>query len=164
MHPVNLKAQLIMKKLVVFVAFIALVIGCSKDKFQTKPQIKIKKYNNREIGLNAPLVVTLEITDKEGDVDDSLFVFRQRLNVNRPSASVPFRYDIPSFPDKPTAEVEVVFPYSTSLVAGLSRIEISNTNPRQYEKDTLVLKFIVKDKAGNVSDTATSDRIIVTRN
>jgi len=153
-----------MKKILLIIAIaLTAMIACNKDKFQTKPQVKVKDYNSKEIGLNVPLVITLEVTDKEGDVDDSLFVIRQRLNIKNTAPVATYKFDVPAFPDKSTAEFQINFPFSTSLVAGLNRIQIPNTDPRKYEIDTLIFKFVVKDKAGNVSDTATSDRIYVKR-
>lgn len=36
-------------------------------------------------------------------------------------------------------------------------------NPTQKESDTLVVKFLVRDKGGNKSDTVTSEEIVVIR-
>jgi len=152
-----------MKKNFIVAIALTAIIACNKDKFQTKPQVKVKDYNSKEIALNAPLVITLEVTDKEGDVDDSIFVIRQRLNIKNTVPPTTYKFDVPAFPDKTTAEFQISFPFATSLVAGLGRIQIPNTDPRKYETDTMVFKFVVKDKAGNVSDTATSDKIYVKR-
>lgn len=152
-----------MKKTFLVTFALAAIVACNKDKFQTKPQIRIKEYNSKEIPLNAPLVITLEVTDKEGDVDDSLFVIRQRLNIKNTAPVATYKFDVPAFPDKATAEFQISFPFATSLVAGLNRIPIPNTDPRKFETDTLLFKFVVKDKAGNISDTVTSDRIYVKR-
>ena len=49
---------------------VVVAIACNKDKFQTKPTISVKSINGNFIPLNASLVITLDCTDKEGDVQD----------------------------------------------------------------------------------------------
>ena len=44
------------------------------------------------------LTIKIEFTDKEGDVSDTLFMIRQRLNVNGPKTLLPSPYKLPDFP------------------------------------------------------------------
>ena len=55
------------------------LIACDKDKFQTKPTISIKSMTGDYIPLNASLGITLECTDKEGDVQDSIIIIKQMI-------------------------------------------------------------------------------------
>jgi hypothetical protein len=142
-----------------FVAFIA----CSKDKFQTKPQLKFKSKNTAEVAQNGTLRITLEYTDKEGDVDDSLLMVRERLNQRGPVILPASPYLIPKFPDITKGEFEITLTYQFGLIFGLSLIRIPGSNPARNEPDTLNLKFVARDKAGNKSDTLTVSNIIVIR-
>jgi hypothetical protein len=141
---------------------LAVIVSCDKDKFETVPQVRIKSTTGREIPASGALKVTLEVTDKQGDVDDSLYIFRERLNQRGVSRRL-LPYKIPEFPDKPSVEVEIVLDYATELTLALSAINVPGSVPPKRETDTLRLKFIVKDKAGNWSDTAVLNDIYVAR-
>jgi hypothetical protein len=60
----------------VLTVLVLLALACNKDKFQTKPTISIKSMNTEFVPLNGTLVITLECTDKEGDVQDSVIIIR----------------------------------------------------------------------------------------
>ena len=139
------------------------VIGCNKDKFQTKPTITLKSVNNEIIQQNGSLVVELEVTDKEGDVQDSVIVIKNRLN-KRVVATLrdTLRFKYPSFPETPKTRVVVTIDYQNILSAILPPT-IPGSMPPQRELDTLQVKFAVRDNAGNVSDTLTIPTIYVVR-
>ena len=63
-------------------SIVLLSLACSKDKFGTTPTLRVKSINGNLIppGQNSGLVVNLEFTDKEGDVNDTLYVRKIRLN------------------------------------------------------------------------------------
>ena len=142
--------------------FLIVFLSCGKDKFQTIPHLKYKSKNTDVVPLNGNLRVTLIYTDKEGDVSDSLIIVRNRLNTRSQVILPPSPYKIPSFPDATKGEFEVNFRYNFDLIVGLPPIRITGSNPIQYEPDTMTLKFVARDKAGNKSDTA-STVVIVNR-
>lgn len=141
---------------------LGILVACGKDKFETKPQLTLKSVNNSEVPFNGNLVVNIEFTDKEGDVTDSIYVLRQRLNSRQPVAPPALEYAIPDFPDRSKGEFEINIGY-LNLVNGMSSIRIPGTNPSQFETDSLVLKFVARDKEGNLSDTLTINDIFVER-
>lgn len=151
----------------IFISLLCLLfviaIGCGKDKFQTKPTISIKSLSADFIPLNGSLVVTLECTDKEGDVQDSVILIKRRLN-KRVVATIrdTLRYKFPVFPSTPRTEILLTLDYQ-SILSAQNPPFIPGSNPAQRELDTLQLKFAVKDKAGNVSDTITSEQVRVFR-
>lgn len=143
--------------------FFVTALGCNKDKFQTKPTISIKSLSGDFIPLNGSLVVTLECTDKEGDVQDSVIVIKKRLN-KRVVATLrdTLRFKFPVFPATPRTELLITLDYQNILSAQNPPF-IPGSSPAQRELDTLILRMAVKDKAGNVSDTITSAQIQVFR-
>ena len=147
--------------LFVLTAFFVIVVACNKDKFLTKPTIKIKSLNTEFVPLNGNLIITLECTDKEGDVQDSVIIIKRRLN-RRVVTTLrdTLRYKFPQFPNTPRTEVIATLDYQTILSAQ-SPPNIPGTN--QKELDTLILKLAVRDRAGHTSDTITTNRIIVFR-
>jgi hypothetical protein len=116
------------------------------------------------IPINGALKVVIEFTDKEGDVDDSLFIKKRRINL-RTTTTIrdSLRFKIPSFPDKTKGEMEVVLDYQ-SILSAINPPNIPGSNPPQKESDTLTLKFAVRDKQGNASDSLDLGTIIVLRN
>jgi hypothetical protein len=150
-----------MKRILAF-CVVVLMVACSKDKYETKPTLKIKETNGNMIPVNGTLKVTLEYTDKEGDVTDSVIVVRTRLNKKNNAIAPVAPYPIPSFPGATKAEIDVYLEYQFGLVFGLPPINIPGTTPQAYETDTLDIKFVVRDKEGNKSDTATT-RVYVQR-
>lgn len=141
--------------------FIILAISCGKDKFLTKPTISIKSLNTEYVPLNGSLIITLECTDKEGDVQDSVIIIKRRLN-RRVVITLrdTLRYQFPIFPNTPRTEIVATLDYQTILSAQ-NPPNIPGTN--QKELDTLILKLAVRDRAGHTSDTITSKQIIVFR-
>ena len=152
-----------MKKIFSFSAVVLLLVACDKGKFETKPQIRLKSINTRELQRFANLKIVLEFTDKEGDVSDTLFFFRQRLNINGPLTAITSPYLIPNFPNTPQGEIEINLEYANQVVVGIEEIRIPGTNPSENEPDTMLYKIVVGDKAGNYSDTLTLDQVIVER-
>lgn len=153
-----------MKYRLIIAPFILLIIiaACNKDKFTTKPQLKIKSVSTDVVPVGGSVRYTLEFTDKEGDVNDSLFVKKVRLNRNVvPTNLDSFWTTIPSFPKNTQGEFLVDLNYQTILSA-LSPPSVPG-NPQKKESDTLVIKFLARDKEGNKSDTVTSQQIVVLR-
>ena len=141
-----------------FISFV--VFGCGKGKFETVPKLKFKSQSTDVVAVNGTYNVRLEYTDKEGDVSDSLIIVRQRLNKNGPVTPAPSPYKIPNFPNTQKGEFEVDFRYSLDLTFNIPRIRVIGSNPVQYEPDTMLLKFVARDKAGNKSDTAATNVIV----
>jgi hypothetical protein len=133
-------------------AGMVMLAACNKSSFQTKPQIKIKSISGNVVPLNGGMTIIFEYTDKEGDVSDSLFMEKVRINQRTATLLRPkVTLDIPDFPKAVKGEFEVNLEYQAHLLA------TSNTT----ENDSLFLKFAVRDKAGNVSDTLTSELIVI---
>ena len=152
-----------MKLLIVFATLALLLAACGKDKFQTTPQLKIKSVSTKHLAFNESLSVLLEFTDKEGDVSDSFFIVRQRLNLHNPLTMPPLPYPLPQYPKAQKGEIEVNLDFQTGVILALEPIRIPGSNPEQNEPDTMILKFVAKDKGGHYSDTATVDNLIVER-
>lgn len=152
-------------KLSLFVISLILLvaIACNKDKFQTKPTISVKSINGNFIPLNGTFVITLECTDKEGDVQDSVIIIKKRLN-RRVVATIrdTLRYKFPVFPTNTKTQVQATLDYQ-SILSALNPPTIPGSSPPQKEVDTLILRMAVRDNAGHTSDTINSPTIYVYR-
>ena len=57
-----------MRQFLILILICCFIVACSKDTFETRPTIKIKEVSSEVIPLNGNLDITLEYTDKEGDL------------------------------------------------------------------------------------------------
>lgn len=144
-----------MKKLFLIGAVVVLFLACSKDKFQTKPQISIKAYSNksREVTPNQNLDITFSYTDKEGDIGTGrLLYYPTRLNIiplaNGDKYLDSVIYQIPDLPDYDKGDINFAMRWN-------------DFHKSDTENDTLLIKFQVEDRAGNRSDTISSDVLVV---
>lgn len=141
----------------------AVLFACNKDKFQTKPQLTIKSVSSDVIPFNGSIRFRIEFTDKEGDVQDSFLVKKVRLNQRVvPTNLDSFWAQIPDFPNTSKGEIFVDLPYQ-AILSATNPPNIPGSTPPAKESDTLVVKFLARDNAGNKSDTITSKQIVVQR-
>ena len=143
------------KILVTLIAFCFLV-ACTKDKYTTKPQLKYKSVNTRVLNRNQTLTFSLEVTDLQGDLQDSLWI--QEIVRNCPAGGGTSRYKIPDFTAVKNFKGDVEICYSYGLNLGCPAI----IEPRcQNRNDSATYRFWIQDKAKNTSDTITSDEVVI---
>ena len=139
-------------------------ISCGKDNFETKPQLEYLSRNTDIVNPGQPLRLNIEFRDKEGDVSDTLFIVRQRLNRKGPVQLPASFYQIPDFPKTDKGEFEITLDYSQQLTTGLTAIPIPGSGtPAKKEVDTLRIKIVARDLGGNKSDTLVVDNVYVIR-
>ena len=151
-----------MRVILIILTVTLIFLACSKDDFETKPQIEIKSASPKVVPQNGNMIVDLNFTDKEGDLD-AVYIWKVRLNkLKRPTVrdSIPPRL-IPEFPKNQKGELELNLTYQDHLLSAQSPRRDPITG--RLEPDTLNMKFVVKDKAGNVSDTAFLNNIVILR-
>ncbi|MEO6328557.1 MAG: hypothetical protein ABIO55_06485 [Ginsengibacter sp.] len=142
-----------MRKTFLFSLLILLLSGCKKDKFTTAPQLKYKSANTTTLGRFQTLSLTLSFTDAEGDIANTLTVLKiVKRCPNGSDGSFVQPYTVPSFPAAKNQQGDIIVSYSYNDVNPLC-------SPRN---DTAIFKFVLKDKADHISDTAVSQPIIIT--
>ncbi|MBI2729331.1 MAG: hypothetical protein HYX40_01010 [Sphingobacteriales bacterium] len=150
-------------KVLLIILVVAAVVACKKDKLDTVPKIKVKSLNTTEVPVNGTLRVTLEFADKEGDLQDTIFVKKIRLNKNAvPTIRDSFPLQMPDFPANTRGEITLDLNYQ-AILSAINPPTIPGSNPPQKEPDTLILKFSIRDLAKHLSDTATSSQLRVIR-
>jgi len=145
-------------------AGILLMLACGKDKPETKPSIKIKSVSADVIPNGGSLYVELEFADKEGDINDTLYILKKRLN-KKEVATIrdSIARKVPDFPARSRGTIELTLDYSNYLVSAQSPPVVTPGPPPTYEPDTVKMSFVIKDKANNKSDTVTIPRLIIIR-
>ncbi|MEO5594695.1 MAG: hypothetical protein ABIR15_10405 [Chitinophagaceae bacterium] len=153
-----------MKKLLIAGFVLIVLLACNKDKFQTKPQIQLKSISATVVPINGDLNITLTYTDKEGDISDTLFIKKERLN-KTVVATIrdSIKYKIPDFPNYDKGEIGLALDYENNLKSAITPPPIPGSNPSKPQPDTLNIKIWIHDKAGNVSDTVSTGQVVIIR-
>jgi hypothetical protein len=145
------------------VFLMALIIAsCEKTSFDTKPALKFVNADSYDLSQGDYLSLNLRLTDKEGDISDTLWIRAFTRACSRPNPFPPFFYRIPEVPEKTNLDAEV----NIRFIVG--QIDPSappwNINLCIGIPDTTFFQFWMRDKAGNFSDTIEIDRPIIIRN
>lgn len=143
----------------IFVSLLGMffLAACKKDKYTTKPQLTFKNVNTTRLDHNQTITFTFQVTDKEGDIQDSLWV--QKVEPKCGGSNFTAKYKMPNFTATKSfnGEVSVCFAYGNNL--GCPTL----SGPSCARNDTATFRFWIKDKAGNRSDTASSPLIAILR-
>lgn len=152
-----MKAERMKAKLLIFSAILIGIISCKKDTYTTKPQITFKSVNGTSFGNGQAIIFSIEFTDKEGDIQDSIWV--QKVTRVNGCNNFSDRVKIPTF--TPTNNLKGTFEigYSTSFIPGTNYTVI----PTCSKNDTCFFRFWARDNAKNQSDTVVSPNIVILR-
>ncbi len=139
------------------VLVLVLSFSCSKEKYTTKPQLKVKSVNDNFIEPGEILRIIVEFTDAEGDVSDSAFI--QKVTPNCINSNYIDKRTIPDFPIKKDlkGEFHIIYGYNVQGIPALGQ-------PQCNRNDTCVFRIWVKDNGGNVSDTVQTETIVIKKN
>ena len=153
-----------MKRLLVFGISATMLAACSKDKFKTTPTVEITSFGPSEAVKGNVITLTADVTDEEGDLQDSVIVYRKLYAVG---STTPLPAGVDSLikanlsslgvPAKRKIEVSI------NLVYGELRPEIGpiqNNDGCACDRE-LTIGLYVKDKAGHRSEYVESKRILL---
>lgn len=144
-------------KILVSILAAGLLAACSKDKYNTKPLLVFKSVSSNVVPRGGDLRFEFELFDKEGDISDTFYIKKIRLNrLVKPTIRDSVKLAFPKVPNTSKGIVELNLTYQNYLISA-----INPGNPSQ--NDTLIFKFVIRDKAKNVSDTVTSGQIVIIR-
>ncbi|MEO6684135.1 MAG: hypothetical protein ABIN48_15030 [Ginsengibacter sp.] len=143
-----------MRYTIIFSSFLIFtLLGCNKDKFDTVPFLEFTSVNTNQLRSGDLLKFTLSFTDKEGDISNKLHVIKSSPEC--PTGNYVADYAIPNFPAKMNqkGEITITFGYN---VSGIPAIILD------CKKDeTATFRFVIEDRAGNISDTVSSPPITI---
>jgi hypothetical protein len=147
---------------ILLAASVFFLLSCDKDTFETKPSINVKSLSSTVVPDGGTFNITLEYTDKEGDVSDSIFMVMQIMNENQrglPQEFTNINYKIPGFPESRRGEISASFIVNRQPPSYVAPLQVLLTN----QNDTVNFKIWVRDKAQNYSDTITTEQIVFIR-
>lgn len=135
-----------------------LFVACSKDKFQTKPNIEIKSISPNPLPKGADLIIDLEYTDKEGDLTTDSAIYIKKIRINQRQTQTvrdSFWIALPGEVPKNTKG-------AIRLTLGYENYVKSASNPgNPPAPDSLIFRICMRDASKNVSDTIESGLVIV---
>lgn len=148
--------KLMSTKILLTLMVFCFLISCKKNEYTSRPQLKYKKVNTKTLSRNQQLLFTLEVTDLEGDLQDSIWV--QEVVRNCSSGGGTTKYKMPDFAATKDLKgtIEICYAYGVNL--GCPPIKEPACPTRN---DSATFKFWIKDLAKNVSDTVSSDEVVV---
>jgi hypothetical protein len=132
------------------------MLSCGKDKFTTAPQLKYKSVNTTKLKRGEIIEFKLSFTDKEGDLQDNLFIQKVVPRCEK-DTTFKIQWPLPVFPTSKNTEGEITVTYAYGIVGNYPPIG----EPKCGENDTCYFRFVLKDKAQNISDTVQSETIII---
>ncbi|MFY8128665.1 MAG: hypothetical protein ACOVMM_09820 [Chitinophagaceae bacterium] len=131
--------------------------ACSKTSYTTKPQLKVKKINRTTLNNQQDLVIELEFTDAEGDIQDTIWYQRiSKICPTQPGVNVSDKFKIPNV--ETTSNQKGIFEFK--FLYGALQTGFITLNGCSNKNDTSYFKFWMKDKAKNYSDTITTENIV----
>ena len=134
-----------MRTTFILAVFILILSACKKDKFTTAPQISYKSISPSDISYlttEAP-ILTFSITDAEGDLDNTAFIYIKNKLTNR--------FDSLPFPDiRSSSKTDFKADVEVKLNVGHNCTPVSNVT------DSIYYEVYVKDAAKNKSNIITT--------
>jgi hypothetical protein len=146
-----------MKKALFFCLIAAAFAACSKDKFQTVPQVKITSFGPDVVFKGDRFELSAEITDKEGDLQDTFYLVRKRF-FGTTSTVDTVKYSLANlgFPTKELIELRLTFLYGE-----LNPDRAIPYFPQERVDTQLQYGLIIRDKAKNKSPYVESKKILL---
>ena len=135
--------------IIISIILLLFFCGCNKNKYNTVPSLKFKSVNTNLLSNFQVIQFTLSFTDKEGDLTDSITVIKTEPKCTNSNFVQP--YKLPTFPTTKNISGDLLVSFKYSDVAP----QCPGRN------DTAVFKFVLKDQAKHVSDTASSPTIVI---
>ena len=150
----NMKA-----KIVLLLVLAIIVNSCNKNGFGTNPSLTFVNANQTKFNTGDNVVFNLSFKQQTGSLD-TLFIKRHSLVCSDTDFVTTLNYPVPAFTETKdqTGQIIVSFSYGT-------QDSLSISNGSCYAKrDTSIFKFCLKDKAGHLSDTVQSPKLVFVNN
>ena len=151
-------------KLLFLFVLAAVFAGCSKDKYTTKPQVKIESIKMGDVFSSAAgpakyIEFNLTVTDKEGDAQGEIIF--DKLNAPLPACQLNTiitddAYIIPDFPGEANQKINVKVKFSNRTITGYGTL---SDNQCTTEPHIAIFRFRVVDKSGDTSNVVQSEPI-----
>ena len=140
-----------MTKRLLFILALGVFFACKKDLYESSPKLKLKNVSSTVVPRDGDLQITLRLTDKEGDFNDTIWVKKTTTSCIKSNSYDSLSYSIPQETPRTKnfdGDILISFPYF-------------KTSPQCNFNDTVTYKIWMWDKQGNQSDTVITPSIII---
>ena len=145
-----------MRNTIIIIAIVSFIFfSCKKESFSSTPALTYKSVNTTQLYPDQIIKFYLGFTDAEGDVIDTLYV--QKVSLNCAASNFSDRSRIPVFPTSKNLSGEILVSYSN----GIDNPGYNTVASRCDYNDSCYFRFMLKDRAGNKSDTIKSETIVI---
>ncbi len=145
-----------MRNTIIIIIIVGFIFsGCKKETFSTTPTLTYKSVNTIQLKPDQIIKFYLNFTDAEGDVIDTLYI--QKVSLNCAASNFSDKSRIPAFPTTKNLSGEILVSYSN----GINNPGYITVASRCDYNDSCYFRFMLKDKAGNKSDTVKSEIIVI---
>lgn len=147
-----------MKRVLIYCLFVVAIAACSKDKFKTVPQVTIESFGPQEVRKGQIIQLRVTVTDKEGDLQDSIIIVRKRFNgttLLSTDSSIRSSLAALGVPVKQKIEIQYFLPYG-ELLANYKEFQNLESVDRNFK-----MGIIVRDKEGNRSEYVETEAIVL---
>lgn len=143
--------------LLISAAILFIALSCNKDTYTTRPKLTFKTVNSSSFSANQTILFNIEFTDKEGDLQDSIWI--QKITRTAGCSNFSDRLKIPDFVATPNLKgtLEIGYAVGFNSQAGYPILPQCPIG----KNDTCYFRFWVRDKQKNVSDTVVSPTIVI---
>src|SRR3954454_11801436 len=93
--------------LIATIAACVLLAGCTKDKYATKPKLELSSINGSEFTTGSVLSFKFTVTDKEGDINDTMWVQKVSFVCTETNSGWPGAYKVPDFATTKNLKVDL---------------------------------------------------------
>jgi len=145
-------------KLLVIALVIVGCITCTKNSYNTTPELKFLSVNSTVIPQQSVLSFDLQCTDKEGDVVDTIWVQRISKVSGCDYLSRIDSFAIPDFGPPKNVKAEFVFTYNYAS-QNPPNLGACSIGSGESATDTSYFRFWMRDQAKHYSDTVQSPDI-----
>jgi hypothetical protein len=148
-----------MKRILIVSVLAVALAACSKDNFKTVPTVKIESIGPSEVTNGDIIQLLATVTDKEGDLQDSVIVVRKKFNgATLLSVDSSARVSLQGLgsPVKDKIELRISISYGKLL----PEYALFQDLERDFDRNFSV-GLIVRDNAGNRSEYVESDQIVL---
>ncbi|MGI8951530.1 MAG: hypothetical protein ACR2FN_08090 [Chitinophagaceae bacterium] len=141
-------------KILILTLILTALAACKKDLYTTAPQLKFLSVNADVFPQNSILQFKIQVTDKEGDIQDTFWV--QQISINACADTLTQPYQVPDFAATKDLKGEFDITYAYGDVQGYPFITGCS-----LKNDSCYFRFWLKDKANHISDTISSSPIVL---
>jgi hypothetical protein len=148
-----------MKRILLVSVLAVALAACNKDNFKTVPTVKIESIGPSEVTNGDIIQVLATVTDKEGDLQDSVIVVRKKFNGSTLlSVDSSARVSLQGLgsPVKDKIELRISISYGKLL----PEYALFQDLERDFDRNFSV-GLIVRDNAGNRSEYVESEQIVL---